>query len=114
MITEDPGPADKFRGLTMRRIGVTVASTAALLLALGGTASADSHNTPLYRLVCDNGHTYVVASPDHAATGQDLNSTAVLTAAGRGVPASLTMTCVVTSLADPGDVFTLAFLIPPG
>ncbi|MGY1619455.1 hypothetical protein ACI797_22160 [Geodermatophilus sp. SYSU D00691] len=97
----------------MRRVAVTVASTAAFLLAMGGTAFADAHNAPLYRLVCANGHTYTVASPDHAATGQDLDSTAVLTVAGRGVPTAKTMSCEVTSLADPDDVFTANFLIPP-
>ena len=96
----------------MRRGVVTVASAAALVLAMGGTAFADAKNTPLYELDCDNGQSYLVASPDHAATGQDLNSTAVLTVAGRGVPAALTMSCLVTERAT-GDTFTSVMLIPP-
>ena len=54
---------------------VTLAGGATLVMA--GPASADPLNAPAYVLNC-GGTIYHVVSPDHAATGSDVNSTSQL------------------------------------
>jgi hypothetical protein len=81
-------------------------------LAMAGPASADPLNKPAYVLNC-GGTIYYVVSPDHAATGSDVNSTSQLIVVNGNVPQRLTAFCTATSVNNPGDTFSGYFLITP-
>jgi hypothetical protein len=55
---------------------------------------------------------YHVVSPDHAATGSDVNNTRQLVGVIGNVPQGLTMFCLTTRV-DNGDTFQAFFLITP-
>jgi len=88
---------------------VTLAGGATL--AMAGPASADPLNAPAYVLNC-GGTIYHVVSPDHAATGSDVNSTSQLVGVIGHVPQRLTVFCTATRV-DNGDTFSAYFLITP-
>jgi hypothetical protein len=88
---------------------VTLAAGATL--AMAGPASADPLNAPAYVLNCGD-TIYQVVSPDHAATGSDVNSTSQLVGVIGHVPQRLTVFCTATSV-DNGDTFSAYFLITP-
>ena len=96
----------------MRRAAVTAVCAAGLFLTTGATALGDAQNKPLYQVQCGD-LSFIVASPDHAAAGQDLDSTHVLIAPPGRVPVAQTMTCTVTELEPGGEVFELQFLVQP-
>jgi hypothetical protein len=96
----------------MRRAAITAISVAGLLLTTGAPAFGDAHQKPLYLIECD-GLSVTVTSPDHAAAGQDLDSTHVLVAPFGRVPEAQIMTCTATELAPGGQVFEAPFLIRP-
>jgi hypothetical protein len=106
--------------MRMPRISVTSrigAAAAAVTLAGGATlamaspAWADPANKPAYTLDC-GGTIYHVVSPDHAATGSDVNSTSQLIAVIGKVPQRLTVFCTATADAT-GETFSGFFLITP-
>jgi hypothetical protein len=55
---------------------------------------------------------YHVVSPDHAATGSDVNSTSQLAGVIGDVPQMLTVFCVAARVGN-GDTFSAFFLITP-
>ena len=95
----------------MRRIALTAVCAAALFLMTGAPALGDSHNKPLYRVDCGE-LSFIVTSPDHAAAGQDLDSSHVLVAPLGRVPEAQIMECTVTELAT-GESFEVPMLIKP-
>ena len=96
----------------MRRAAVTAVCAVGVLLTTGATALGDAQNKPLYQVQCGD-LSFLVASPDHAAAGQDLESTRVLVAPAGRVPEAQMMTCTVTEPHPGGEVFELQFLIKP-
>jgi hypothetical protein len=90
-------------------VAVTLAGGATL--AMAGPASADPLNAPAYVLNC-GGTIYHVVSPDHAATGSDVNSTSQPVGVIGHVPQRLTVFCTATRV-DNGDTFQAYFLITP-
>jgi hypothetical protein len=95
----------------MPRLALTAVCAAALFLTTGAPALGDSHNKPLYQVQCGD-LSFIVTSPDHAAAGQDLDSTHVLVAPHGRVPEAQTMECIVTELAS-GESETVPMLIKP-
>jgi hypothetical protein len=93
----------------MRRVALTAVCAAALFLTTGAPAFGDSHNKPLYEVQCGD-LSFIVTSPDHAAAGQDLDSTHVLVAPHGRVPEAQTMECTVTAT---GESETVPMLIKP-
>ena len=72
----------------------------------------DAQNKPLYEVTCGD-LSFIVASADQAAAGQDLASSRVLVAPAGRVPRAQTMTCTVRELVPGGEVFVAPFLIKP-
>jgi hypothetical protein len=95
----------------MRRVALTAVCAAALFLTTGAPAFGDSHNKPLYEVQCGD-LSFIVTSPDHAAAGQDLDSTHVLVAPHGRVPEAQTMECTVAELPG-GESETVLMLIKP-
>jgi hypothetical protein len=95
----------------MRRAALTAASAVALFLAGSGTALGDPQAKPQYQVQCGD-MSFLVVSPDHAAAGQDLNSTSVLVVPAGSLPEAQVMICTATALAT-GETFTAPFLIKP-
>jgi len=71
---------------------------------MASPAWADPANTPAYTLDC-GGTIYHVVSPDHAATGSDVNGTSQLIAVIGNVPQRLTVFCTATADAT-GETFS--------
>jgi hypothetical protein len=95
----------------MRRVALTAVCAAALFLTTGAPAFGDSHNKPLFAVDCGD-LSFIVTSPDHAAAGQDLDSSHVLVAPHGRVPDAQTMECTVTEPVT-GESETLPMLIKP-
>lgn len=96
------------------RIGAAAAAVTlagGVTLAMASPALADPVKAPAYTLDC-GGTIYHVVSPDHAATGSDVNSTSQLVGVIGRVPQRLTVFCTATADAT-GDTFSAFFLITP-
>jgi hypothetical protein len=95
----------------MRHAVATLLSLVVLLVAAVSTAAADPLSKPAYTLQCGS-NTYSVVSPDHAATGSDVNSTSQFIAVVGNVPTTLLRFCTASE-AGGGEVFSGLFLITP-
>jgi hypothetical protein len=94
-----------------RALGGTIAILILSPAVAAEGASADPLNAPAYVANC-GGTIYNVVSPDHSATGADVNSTAQLIAVRQGVPLSLLTFCTATPVGG-GESFSGYFLITP-
>jgi hypothetical protein len=95
----------------MRQAAITLVSLLMLLVAAVSTAAADPLSKPAYTLQCGS-KTYSVVSPNHAATGSDVNSMSQLIAVVGKVPTTLLTFCTATEVGG-GEVFSGLFLITP-
>jgi hypothetical protein len=95
----------------MRRLVLLLGLATMFPAFAAGGASADPLNAPAYTVNC-GGTIYNVVSPDHAATGTDLNSTSQRIAVRQGVPLSLLTFCTATPVGG-GESFSGYLLITP-